>query len=173
MAPEAVDAYLKARYWASKRTAEGIKKGIEYHQQAIVADANYAFAYSGLAEAYVLAITYYVLPPKEYFPKVRAAALRALELDDTLAEPHVLLAGVKANYDWDWPSAERGYKRALTLEPGFAVAHQRYALALMWVGRFEDALAEINRAQELDPLSPIVDLNEGRSSITHASFSGQ
>jgi TolB-like protein/Flp pilus assembly protein TadD len=160
VAAEAVDAYLKGRYWASKRTADGIREGIGYHQQAIAADANYAFPYSGLADAYVLGITYNVLPPKEYFPKVRAAALRALELDDTLAEPHVLLAGMKANQDWDWPSAEKEYRRALTLQPGFAAAHQRYALNLMWVGRFEDALAEIERAQELDPLSPVLDMNE-------------
>ncbi len=160
VAAEAVDAYLKARYWASKRTADGIKKGIEYHQQAIAADANYAFPHSGLAEAYVLGITYNVLPPKEYYPKMRAAALRALQLDDTLAEPHVLLAGIKANQDWDWPSAEKEYQRALALQPGFATAHQRYALNLMWVGRFEDALTEIERAQELDPLSPVLDMNE-------------
>ena len=158
--PDAVDAYLKARYWANKRTAESLKQAIEYYGHAITADADYALPHSGLGEAYVLSIAYDFLPGKEYFPKIRTAALRAIELDDTLAEPHLLLAAVLTSFDWDWPAAERQYRRALALEPGFATAHQRYALALMWAGRFEDALSEIERAQELDPLSPIIDSNE-------------
>jgi TolB-like protein/tetratricopeptide (TPR) repeat protein len=160
VAPGAVDAYLKARYWENKRTAEGLKTAIEYYRQAITADANYALAHSGLGNAYVLAIAYGLVPAKEYFPKIRAAALRALELDDTLAEPHLLLGGVLTAYEWDWSAGERQYRRALALEPGFATAHQRYALALMWAGRFEAALAAIDRAQELDPLSPVLDMNE-------------
>jgi tetratricopeptide (TPR) repeat protein len=160
VAPEAVDAYLKARYWANKRTAEGLKKAIEYYGQATTADASYAVARSGLGEAYSLSIAYDLLPGREFYPKIRAAALRALKLDDTLAEPHLLLAGVQTSYG-DWPAAEKEYQRALALEPGFAMAHQRYALALMWEGRFEDALAEIERAKELDPLSPVLDMNEG------------
>jgi serine/threonine-protein kinase len=108
----------------------------------------------------VLSIAYDLLPGEEYFQKIRTAARRALELDDSLAEPHVLLGGVLATYDWDWPAAERQYRRALALEPGSATVHQRYALQLMWVGRFEDALMEAERAQELDPLSPVLDMNE-------------
>jgi TolB-like protein/Flp pilus assembly protein TadD len=160
VAREAVDAYLKARYWVNKRTAEGFKKAIEYYGQAITADPSYAFAHSGLGDAYLVAMAYGLLPAKEVFPKARAAALRALELDDTLAEPHVLLADIANSYEWDWSAAERHYRRALALEPGFAKAHQRYALQLKWAGRFEDALAEIERAQELDPLSPVLDMNE-------------
>ena len=158
--PEAVDAYLRARYWAHKRTAEGLRKAIEYYQQAITADASYALAHSGLADAFVISIAYNLLPSKEYFPKARTAALRALELDDTLAEPHIVLAAVKIAYDWDWPSGEKEHLLAQKLDPGFAAAHQRYALGLMWAGRFEDALAEIEKAQELDPLSAVLDTNE-------------
>jgi TolB-like protein/Flp pilus assembly protein TadD len=160
VAPEAVDAYLKARYWANKRTAEGFKRAIEYYGQAITADANYAVAHSGLGDAYLVAMAYDLVSAKEYCPKARALALRALELDDSLAEPHLLLATVLAFHEWDWPAAEKEYRRALALQPGFATAHQRYALALMWAGRFQDALAEIERAQELDPLSPVLDMNE-------------
>ncbi|MGH9629400.1 MAG: hypothetical protein ACRD7E_13855, partial [Bryobacteraceae bacterium] len=101
VAPEAVDAYLKARYWANKRTAEGLKKAIEFYAQAISADPAYALAHSGLGDAYIVAMAYDLVPAKEYFPKIRTAALRALELDDSLAEPHLLLAGVLTSYEWD------------------------------------------------------------------------
>jgi TolB-like protein/Flp pilus assembly protein TadD len=160
VAPEAFDAYLRARYLVNKRTPEDISKAIEYYQQAISADESYAFAHSGLADAYLLSIAYGLLPSREYFLNVKTAALRALALDGTLAEPHLLLAAVKAAYEWDWPSSEKEYLRALSLDPNFAAAHQRYALQLMWAGRFEDALAEIKRARELDPLSPIADTDE-------------
>jgi tetratricopeptide (TPR) repeat protein len=155
-----VDAYLKARYWANKRTAEGFRKAIDFYGQAIAADSGYAVAHSGLGDAYSVAMAYDLFPAKEYFPKIRTAALRALELDDALAEPHLLLAAVLTSYEWDWPAAERQYRRALTLEPGLPTGHQKYALALMWAGRFDDALREIERAQELDPLSPVLDANE-------------
>jgi tetratricopeptide (TPR) repeat protein len=161
VSPEALDAYLKARYWANKRTAEGLNTAIKFYNQAISADPDYALAHSGLGEAWVLAIAYGILPAAEYFPRIRTEAQRALELDDTLAEPHALLAGVLAHYEWDWLAGEREYRRALALDPGFALGHQRYALALMWHARFEDALGEIKRAQELDPVSPVLDMNEG------------
>lgn len=160
VAPQAVDAYLKARYWSHKRTAEGLRKAIDYYQQAIAADPRYPLAHSGLADAYLLSIAYDMVPAKQYFPRVRDAALRALELDATLAEPHLLMAAVRTAYEWDWQEAEKEYSLALKLEPGFAVAHQRYALGLMWFGRFGEALAEIETAQELDPLSPVLDMNE-------------
>ena len=159
--PGGLDAYLKARYLASQRTAESLRQSVEYYKLAISKDPGYAPAHSGLADAYVLLITYLVVSPREYYPKVREAALRAIQIDDSLAEAHGLMAGVLLFYDADWAAAEREYRRAIQLDPQFAAAHQRYALNLMWMGRFDQALAEIRIAQELDPLSPVFQINEG------------
>jgi serine/threonine-protein kinase len=160
--PEAYQLYLKGRYYWNKRTEEGFNKAIEDFDQAIEKDPNYALAHAGLADSYILLGEYGLLPPSEAYGKAREAATRALELDDTLGEAHNALAAVKANYDWDWPGAEREYKRAIELNPGYATAHQWYSEMLSWLGRHEEALAEIKRAQQLDPLSLIINTVSGR-----------
>jgi tetratricopeptide (TPR) repeat protein len=156
---EAYQAYLRGRYFWDKRTEDGMKKAISYFEQAIALDPGYALALSGLADAYFLLGAYRALPPNECFPQSRRAAERALELDDTLAEAQCTLAYVKACYDWDWQAAERGFKRALAINPNYAIGHIWYSDYLSAVGRFEEALAEVRRALELDPLSLINNLN--------------
>src|SRR6266851_2376072 len=152
--PEAYQLYLKGRYHASQATAAGLGKGIEYFQQAIDKDPGYALAYAGLADSYsALGGGWQYLPPSDSFPKAQAAAMKALQLDDTLAEAHVALA-YAAFFDWDWPSAEREFKRAIELNPNSALSHNRYAVYLETRGRFNESMAEAQRAQELDPLSP-------------------
>ncbi len=151
--PEAYEAYLKGRYQLSKWTEDSTKKGMEYFRRAIEIDPGYAPAYAGLADAYYGLSNLY-LPPREAMPKARAAALKALEIDERLAEAHTSLAMVKAFYDWDWEGAEREFKRALELNPGYADAHLWYGCHLVGVGRSEEALAQAKQAQDLDPLSP-------------------
>jgi TolB-like protein/Tfp pilus assembly protein PilF len=151
--PEAHEAYLKGRYFWNKRSAEGVRKGIEYFEQATRLDPNYAVAYAGLAESYVVLNGHRFLPPDQAFPRVRAAALRALELDEKLAEAHTSLGSLKWEYEWDESGAEKEYKRAIDLNPSYATSHQWYAEQLAAVGRSDEALGEIKRAQELDPLS--------------------
>lgn len=150
---EAYQLYLKGRYYSSKGTLEGLQKGVEYFEQAIEKDAGNAQAYAGLANCYNdLAGGFAYLPPKEDFSKAKAAATRALEIDDTLAEGHTALGWVKWGYDWDWPGAEQEFRRAIELDPSSAVAHGRYASYLVTMGHFDDGIAESKRAQELDPL---------------------
>ena len=144
--------YLKGRYYTGRYNEEGFKKGVESFKQAIDLDPNYALAYAGLADAYYGLSNLY-LPPKEAMPKARALAMKALELDETLAEAHASLAVVKSQYEWEWEAAEREYKRALELNPGFASVHYFYSTYLLAKGRPEEALAELKQAQELDPLS--------------------
>jgi len=153
--PDAHEAYLKGRFYWNLRSHEGVKKGMEYFQQAIEKDPGYALAYTGLADSYVL-LGGYLMAPKEAYPLAKAAALKAIELDATLGEAHASLAGAKIDYDWDWVGAEKELKRAIELNPGYATAHQRYAYYLTVVGRFNEAFAEAKRAQELDPLSPAI-----------------
>ncbi|MGH9959732.1 MAG: tetratricopeptide repeat protein, partial [Pyrinomonadaceae bacterium] len=162
---EAYQFYLKGRFYWNKRSQEGFQKALEYFQQAIEIDPNFALAYSGLADTYNLLGGPEAggdMPPNEVLPKAKAAALKALEIDETLAEPHVSLAHVKYNYDRDWVGAEREYKRAMELNPNYPVAHQWYAIYLSGVGRQREALAEIRRAQELDPLSLSINTWLGR-----------
>ena len=159
---QAYQLYLKGRYYWNKRTEEGIKKGIEYFQQAIEKDPGYALAYTGLADCYNMLGWYSYLPPKEAFPKAKAAAAKALEIDDTLAEAHASLAYAKAFYDWDWLDVEREFKRAIELNPNYAMGHLWYAggyLAAM--GRLEEAITESKRAQDLDPLLLIINAFHG------------
>jgi serine/threonine protein kinase/Flp pilus assembly protein TadD len=152
--PEAYQLYLKGRYHANQTTAAELKKGIEYFQQAIEKDPGYALAYAGLADSYsALGGGWMYLPPIDSFPKAKAAALKALQLDDTLAEAHAALAYAEF-FDWDWPSAEREFKRASELNPNSALSHGRYAECLKTRLRFNESMAEAQRAQELDPLSP-------------------
>ena len=150
---EAYQLYLKGRYWSEKSTPEGFTKAIEYFQQAIAIDPNYALAYAGLADCYTLLPALAFLPPKEAYPKAREAALKALQLDDTLAEAHTSLALVKAQHDWDWSGAEKEFQRAIALNPDYAMAHGWYGWTLANTGRCEESIAEAKRALELDPLS--------------------
>jgi len=154
---EAHEAYLKGRYFWNKRTKEGLMKSIEYFEQAIKKDPVYAPAYAGLADSYSMLGNQGYLPPRAAFPKAEAAAMRALEIDDSLAEAHNSLAVVRHIYEWDLlATAEREYKRGIELNPGYATTHQWYALYLSHMGRLDEAIAEIKRAQELDPLSLII-----------------
>jgi TolB-like protein/DNA-binding winged helix-turn-helix (wHTH) protein/Tfp pilus assembly protein PilF len=156
---EANDLYLKGRYFWNKRTEEGLKKGLEYFQRAIQVDPRYPLGHAGLADAYAVSAYRGYLAPQEGYPKAKAAALKALELDDSLAEAHTTLAAVTGLYDHDWQGAEREFRRAIELNPGYANAHHWYALQLDEMGRPDESIAEINRALELDPLSLIINAN--------------
>ncbi|MFQ5799358.1 MAG: tetratricopeptide repeat protein, partial [Bacteroidota bacterium] len=158
---EAYNLYLKGRYYWNKRTEEGLKKGLEYFQQAIERDPTYALAYAGMADSYIVLVDWSFLPPHEAHPKAKAAARKALEIENTLAEAHNSLAYVNYIYDWDWLEAEAEYKRALELNPDYATAHQWYAEYLTAMERFDEAIAEIKRAKELDPLSLIINAVHG------------
>lgn len=159
MTPEeyqAYDLYLKGLYFWNKRSGPGFEQAIRYFQQAIDKDPNYAQAYAGLANSYTLMSGYTVSPASKYMPKAREAALRALQLDDGLAEAHAALALVIENYDWDWDGSEKEYRRAIQLNPDYATAHQWYAEQLGWRGRFEEAFRESERARQIDPFSLII-----------------
>jgi eukaryotic-like serine/threonine-protein kinase len=153
---EAYQLYLRGRYHWNKRTAADIRKSIEYFEQAIDKDPTYGLAYAGLAEAYILIPDYYGESPHDAYPKARAAALKAIEIDGTLAEAHNALAAVKENYDWNFADAEAEWQRTIALNPNYATAHQWYGEELMSMGRNAEALTELRRAQELDPLSLII-----------------
>ncbi len=153
---EAYDLYLKGRYFWNKRTAEGFRQAADYFQQAIDKDPNYGRAYAGLADTFSLMSAWYLGPQNELMPKARTAALRALELDESLAEAHASLALIRENYDYDWSGAEKEFRRAIQLGPQYATAHQWYAEFLSWQGRFEEAFAESGQARQLDPLSLII-----------------
>jgi len=154
---EAYQLYLKGRYYWNRRTPESLNKGIEYFQQAIEKDPTYALAYTGLADSYsLLGSSIGGLSPKETFPKAKAAALNALERDDTLAEAHAARALVSLRYDWDWPAAESEIKRAIDLNPNYATTYQWYSDYLVIMGRPDEAVDAVKRAQELDPLSIII-----------------
>ena len=158
---EAYQAYVKGRYFWNKRTEDGLKQGRDYFQQAIDIDPSYAAAYVGLAECYALFSTYGVMPASEAFPRAERAAVKALEFDERLAEAHASLGVIRYEYNWDWPGADREFKRALELSPNYATAHQWYGGYLVSVARFDEGIQEIKRAQELDPLSPIINASVG------------
>jgi len=153
---EAYQLYLQGRYYWNKRTAEGLKKAVEYFQQAIEKDPSYALAYAGLGDSYNIMSWYDVLSPRDAFPKAKAAVLKALELDPRLAEAHTSLAYIQSNYDHDWSAAEAEFRRAIELNPNYVTAHHWYALFLRDSARMEEAKAEIRRAMQVDPLSLIV-----------------
>ncbi len=153
---EAYQLYLRGRYHWNKRTQADVRKSVEYFQQAIDKDPTYALAYSGLAEGYILFPSNDVGSSNEAYPKARAAALKAIEIDETLAEAHNALAAVKSDYEWKFAEAEAEWQRAIALNPNYATAHQWYGEQLLSMGRYDEALAEIRRAQELDPLSLII-----------------
>jgi serine/threonine-protein kinase len=150
---EAYQLYLLGRYHLNRLTDDGFRKGRDYFQQAIDRDPNYALAYAGLADAYNRLSSFNAISPKEGFPRAREAAMNALKLDDKLAEAHTMLGIVHFLYDWDWSGAERGFTRALEINPSYSDAHQTYGGYLSAMGRHDEALAEVRRAQELDPLS--------------------
>jgi serine/threonine-protein kinase len=158
---EAYEAYLKGRHYWNKRTAEDFKKSIEYFQQAIEKDPRYALAYAGLADSYILLATYNILPPTEAIPKARMAAMKALEIDDELAEAHISLAAIEGELEWNWSIAEKEFKQAIKINPNYATAHLWYGEYLVVLGRFDEALAEIKRAHQLDPLSLVVNIALG------------
>jgi len=159
---EAYRLYLRGNYFWNRRSYEGITKAIEYYQQAIDRDPNYAVAYDGLAKSYGLIGAYFMPWPENPYPKAKAAALRALELDPDLAEAHTSLALVTWLYDWDWEAADREFRRALNLDPGYVTGHQWYGLYLGEMGRADESIAHERRALELDPVSLPVHASVGR-----------
>jgi eukaryotic-like serine/threonine-protein kinase len=162
--PEAYELYLKGRFYWNKRTAEGVRKGLDYFQEAIAKDPSYALAYTGIADCYsleALHIDVGSLSPSEAAPKAKEAAMKALEMDDSLPEAHTSLAFVKLNFDWDWAGSETEFKRALALNPNDAAAHHWYSHLLTAMGRTQESLAESKRALELDPLGLIINVHLG------------
>jgi len=157
--PVAHEAYLKGLYYWNKRTPDGLKRALQYFQQAIQKDPNYALAYAGLSYTYAFAPEL-GLPSEGAREKQKAAALRAVELDDSLPEAHTALAGALQN-EWDWGGAELQYKRTIELNPNYATARHWYSIYLSVVGRHDEAIAEAKRALELDPLSLIIQANYG------------
>ena len=151
--PEAYQLYLKGRYYWNKRTEEALKKGLQYFNLAIDQDPGYARAYAGVADSYEMLVWNMVLAPREGLPKARAAAMKALEIDDRLAEARSSLAFVKSFYDWDWRGAEQEFQHTLGLSSDYPLARQWYAMELAALGRHEEALRETERALQLDPLS--------------------
>jgi tetratricopeptide (TPR) repeat protein len=149
---QAYQCFLKGRFHTSKMTREGLQKGIEYFNRAIALDPTYALAYSGLSEAYY-GLSSAHLPPKEAMPKARAAAMKALEMDETLAEAHASLALVKVFFEWDWAGAEKEFRRAIDLNKNHASAHHWYGWYLALMGRLEESQTQLGLAQQLDPLS--------------------
>ena len=160
---EAYQLYLKGRYYWHQRTEEAVGKGIECFEQAIDIDPKYVLAYAGLADSYSLLglSEYSALPPTEAFPKAKQASVKALEIDNTLAEAHVSLAFARMYFDWDFSRAESEYKQAIELNPSYATAHHFRALNLMAMGQADLAIAEIRKAQALEPLSLIINTNLG------------
>jgi serine/threonine protein kinase len=157
--PEAYQLYLKGKFYWNKRTGEALKQAAEFYQQAIEKDPNYALAYSGLAETYVLFSSYDVAAATDSMPQAKAAALRALEIDDSLAEPHTALGFYLANYEWDRDRSEKEYRRAIQLKPNYSTAHHWLGADLGNVKRFDESISEMRRAEELDPLSLIIGTN--------------
>ena len=155
--PEAYQLYLRGRYYWNQGTIAGFKKAIQYFQEAGAKDPNYALAQAGLADSYLFLGSYWV----EAIPEAKVAALKAIELDRTLAEAHVSLGHIKLWLDWDWPAADLEFKQGIALNPNSALAHNQHAMYLAAMGRLDDAIAEVKRAQELDALSPIVNTDLG------------
>ncbi|PYS85104.1 MAG: hypothetical protein DMF67_02285 [Acidobacteria bacterium] len=166
---DAYQAYLKGRYFWNKRTTEGFKKGIENFRQAIAQDPNYALAYAGLADCYARLNERGLPPAQDTAPRAKAAVAKALALDDSLAEAHATLGFIKFRFDWDFPGAGREYERAIRLNPNYAIAHQWYAFYLLAMDRQPEALEQLERARELDPVS----LNVGSGLGSYFYFTRQ
>ena len=159
---EAYQLYLKGRYFQDKRELEGIKKSIGYFQQAIEKDPSYALAFAGLADSYGLLVRRADMPSPDSYENAKTAAMRALEIDDTIAEAHKSLANILYWYDWNWSEAESEYIRAIDLSPNAPTVHAEYASYLLAMGRHQEALSEITRARELDSVSLVVNAGMGR-----------
>ncbi|MFZ0918081.1 MAG: protein kinase, partial [Candidatus Udaeobacter sp.] len=160
--PEAFRAYLKGRYFWNKRTAAGLKQSLTYFRQAIDLDPTYGSAYAGMADTYALLVWQDELPQNEFILKAKAAASRAVEIDETLAEPHASLGFVKFWYEWDFAGAELEFRRAIELNPAYATAHHWYGEFLGLMGRFEEGFKELRLAQQVDPLSLIINSDLGK-----------
>jgi TolB-like protein/DNA-binding winged helix-turn-helix (wHTH) protein len=160
--PDAYDEYLRGRNELGKQSQEALRKGLEHFQQSVALDRLYAPAYSGMADAYGLLANYGGMPPNEAFPRAKSAALKALDLDHTLAEGHTSLAYVRHHFDWDWAGAEEEYKRSIQLDPSNAITYLRYAEFLSNEGRHDEAIREVRLAHELAPRSLVVQSNIGR-----------
>jgi TolB-like protein len=158
---EGYDLYLKGLYFFNKRTPADLQVAVQYFEQAAAKDPYSARAYAGLAKGYAILAAYSGLPEAEFIPKARAAALKALEIDETSSEAHTALALIVQNRDWDWQTSEKEFRRAIELNPNDATAHHWYAEHLMWRGRFDEALEQSERAQQLDPLSLIIAADNG------------
>jgi len=158
---EAYQLYLKGRYYWNRKTEAALSRGIQCFNQAIEGDPGFALAYAGLADCYNNLGSYGYLAPRDAFPQAKAAALKALSLDDNLAEAHAALAFAALSYDWNWQEAEKEFKRAIALNPNYAAAHHFYGLYLDYMGRFEEGLLEYNRARELEPLSLVINTTIG------------
>jgi len=158
---EAHNLYLRGRWFWNKRSEDGLKKAIEYFKLAIEKDPNYALAYAGVADSYYVLPYYSFLRPKEVYPKAKDAVMKALEIDETLGEAHTSLAAMLRAYEWDWVSAEKEFKRAIQLNPNYATAHHWYGYYLLIMARFDEAIEKIEIALELDPLSPVINLDAG------------
>jgi len=160
---EAYEMYLRGRYYWTRRSQPDLQRGIAYFQQAIERDPNNALAYAGLADSYFVRAISGAVPTSEALPMAKAAALKALELDESLAEAHTSLAQISANYEWNWSKAEAEYKKAIELNPNYSTGHFYYATFLMGMGRHTEALEQMKRAQEVDPLSPAIATFIGRA----------
>jgi TolB-like protein/Tfp pilus assembly protein PilF len=163
VSPEAYEDYLKGRYYWNKRSGDGFEKAIGYFEEATRKDPQYALAYAGLADCYGIigATIYGRLPASEAAPKAKAAAVRALEIDPSLAAAETSLATAKFNYDWDWAGAQEGFKKAIRLDPSYSTAYQRYSLYLSAMGKFDDSFEQIKKARELEPLSISINTSIG------------
>jgi serine/threonine protein kinase len=158
---EAYQLYLKGRYQWNKRTEESLRRGIQFFREAIESDPSFASAYAGLADSFVTLATNIPLPPHEVMPKAKAAAMRAIEIDDGLAEAWASLGAVRWWFEWDWEGAEEAYLRAIELNPNYATAHDGYAMLLSARGRFDEAVEQVSKAADLDPLSLIIAVHAG------------
>lgn len=163
--PEAFQLYLKCRYYWNQRTADGLRKSLEYAQQAIDIEPTYAPAYVGLADSFsLLGAQHSVLPPRESFPRARAAAQRALEIDPMMAEAYASLGFIECCYAWDWAAAEKNYLKAIALKPNYPTAHHWYGELLTILGRAGEASGQLQMAQEFDPLSMAINADNAASS---------
>jgi DNA-binding winged helix-turn-helix (wHTH) protein/Flp pilus assembly protein TadD len=161
--PEAHECYFKGRYCWNKRTEDSLQQALEYFQQTVQHDSTYADGYLGLADSLNILGYYNLIPPEEAFPRAKAAAIRALQLDDSLGEAHATLGVVKRDFEWNWPGAEDEFKRAIELNAGHAESHHWYATLLNMLGRTEPALNAMLAALELDPISLAINTDLGRT----------